>query len=82
VTAPVSLADVTPTILAMLGIERPASTPGHGRVLRELMKDGPSVASVKTSRRTIRAEAGSYRSSVEISTVAGYDYIDSGSRQK
>jgi arylsulfatase A-like enzyme len=82
VTAPVSLADVAPTILSMLGLERPAATAGHGRVLRELLKDGPSAASVKTSHRTIRVAAGSYRSSVEISSVDGHDYIDSGSRQK
>lgn len=82
VMAPVSLADVTPTVLTLLGVEVPASSQDHGRVLRELLKDGPAVATVKTTRRTVRTSAGAYRARVEISTVADHDYIDSGSRER
>jgi arylsulfatase A-like enzyme len=82
VDAPVSLADVTPTVLTLLGLEGRGPRAGRGRVLRELLKDGPAVGSVRTTRRVVRAAAGSYRASVNVSTVAGYDYIDSGSREK
>lgn len=82
VSAPVSLADVTPTVLALLGVDGAVPGEGRGRVLRELLKDGPAVTSVRTTRRVVRAMAGSYRASVSISTVAGHDYIDSGSRYR
>jgi predicted AlkP superfamily pyrophosphatase or phosphodiesterase len=79
ITAPVSLADVTPTVLALLGVDGTATGEGRGRVLRELLKDGPPV---RTTSRVVRTAAGSYRASVRISTVAGHDYIDSGSRDR
>jgi arylsulfatase A-like enzyme len=82
VSAPVSLADVTPTLLALLGVNGAAPAQGRGRVLRELLKDGPAVTSVRTTRRVVTVAAGSYRASVSISTVAGHDYIDSGSRER
>jgi arylsulfatase A-like enzyme len=82
ITAPVSLADVTPTVLALLGVDGPATGEGRGRVLRELLKDGPPVMSVRTTSRVVRVAADSYRASVSISTVAGHDYIDSGSRDR
>ena len=81
VEAPVSLADVTPTLLSMFRIDAGAGGGGRGRILRELMKDGPPAASVKTIKRVVTTSAGSYRASVKISSVEGRDYIDSGSRE-
>jgi predicted AlkP superfamily pyrophosphatase or phosphodiesterase len=82
VDAPVSLADVTPTVLTLLGVEGGGPREGRGRVLGELLRDGPPVTSIRTTRRVVRATAGSYRASINVSTVAGYDYIDGGSRDK
>ena len=78
VVAPVSLADITPTALTILRVDAPGG-PGRGRVLREFLKDGPAA---ETTRRVLRTSAGSYRASVEVSTVDGHDYIDSGARQR
>jgi arylsulfatase A-like enzyme len=79
--APASLADLTPTILAILGTDRTACDSGCGRVLREALKSGQgSTATV--SRRVVRAEAGAYRASVQVSTVDGHDYVDLGSRDR
>lgn len=77
VEAPMSLADIAPTTLAMLGIA-PVSGPGRGRVLRELLAtaDPPPVA----TRRTIETRRGAYHATVTVSSVAGHDYLDSGSR--
>jgi len=81
VDAPVSLADVTPTVLAMFGVESGVPGSGRGRVLHELLTDGPSPSSVETTRRTLRTSAGAYRASLNISTVNGVDYVDTGSRE-
>ena len=70
IDAPASLADVMPTVLAILGVKEPC-TRSCGRVLREALKDGPAPGSIKTSRRVVRATAGAYRASVEISRAPG-----------
>ncbi|NOT25227.1 MAG: sulfatase-like hydrolase/transferase [Acidobacteria bacterium] len=80
--APVSLADVAPTVLTLLGLKPPVSSQGRGRVLQELLKDGPAVTALRVTRRTLTTNAGTYRASVEISTVDRHDYIDSASRQE
>lgn len=82
IEVPASSADIAPTALAVLGLDAGAAGTGRGRVLRELLKDGPPPASLKTTRRVLMTSAGEYQASVEISTVAGYDYIDSGSRRQ
>ncbi len=81
IEAPVSLADVAPTILKMLGIDPDLQRAGRGRVLRELMKAGPA-ADLTPTRRIVTTSAGAYRASLQISTVDEHDYIDGGSRQK
>jgi arylsulfatase A-like enzyme len=76
---PVSLADVTPTTLALFGISTPTE-PGRGRVLDELVRrDGSTV---RVSRRTIETRAGSFASTIVISSVAGHDYVDRASRSR
>jgi predicted AlkP superfamily pyrophosphatase or phosphodiesterase len=79
--APVSPADVAPTVLTLIGIE-PDAGAGRGRVLRELLSDGPSPESLNVAKRTIRTSAGPYRATLDISTVAGHDYVDGGARQR
>ena len=81
IDAPASLADVMPTVLAILGVKEPC-TRSCGRVLREALKDGPAPGSIKTSRRVVRATAGAYRASVEISSAGEHHYIDSGARER
>ena len=75
----VSLADVTPTVLTLLGIDVDKSNAGRGRILREVMK---GAAGVTTRKRILKTSAGPYEASVQISTAAGHDYIDTGSRQR
>ncbi len=75
--APMSLADVTPTVLSLFGISAPTGA-GRGRVLSELITRDGSTARV--SRRTMETRVGSYSSTIVISSVSGHDYVDSGSR--
>lgn len=82
VEAPMALADVAPTLLTVFGIDGGAGGDGRGRVLRELLKDGPPTSSVKATKRTLTTSAGSYNASLEISSVDGHDYVDGGSRRK
>jgi len=77
--APVSLADIAPTILRILGINGVNKDKDHGRVLEELLNTNRN-STVKITHRTARANAGSYEASIDISTVAGHDYIDGGHR--
>src|SRR5438093_752192 len=64
--APVSLADVTPTILRVLRINAIPNDENHGRVLEELLNTGPN-SNLKTSHRTAKASAASYEASIDIS---------------
>ena len=73
--APMSLADVTPTVLTLFGI-KPSSGSGRGRVLSELVTREGSTARI--GRRTMETRAGDYASTIVISTIAGHDYVDSG----
>jgi hypothetical protein len=77
---PASLADITPTVLALLGIDTPAGPGGRGRVLTELITRAGSSARV--SRRTLETRAGLFSSTIVISSVDGHDYVDSASRRR
>jgi arylsulfatase A-like enzyme len=77
--APMSLADVTPTVLALFGI-KPPSGAGRGRVLDELItRAGPAT---RVTQRTMETRVDAYRATIVISSVSGHDYVDSGSRQR
>ena len=76
---PASLADITPTVLALFGITTP-SGPGRGRVLSELITRDGSTAQI--SRRTMETRVGAYSSTIVISNVSGHDYVDSASRPR
>jgi predicted AlkP superfamily pyrophosphatase or phosphodiesterase len=81
IDAPVSMADIAPTVLRVLGLKGIPEDKNHGRVLEELL-DTHRNSTVKSTHRTDRVSAGTYAASIDISTVAGHDYIDSGSRKK
>ena len=74
VRAPAGNVDVTPTILALLGI-----TDGDGldgRVLREALEGGPDEEQVAVGTRVHTVEAGAYRAALQISTTDGRRYVD------
>jgi arylsulfatase A-like enzyme len=71
--------DLTPTMLHLLGLERPR-VPATGRVLVEALVDGPNPATIEVKRETVRASRGTYRQSVQFSMVDGARYLDYGER--
>ena len=79
VNAPASLADLMPTVLKVLGVQQEPCPDACGRVLEESLR-GSSDG--RSTRRTITTESGPYRAQVRISSIAGHDYIDEGSRRK
>ena len=74
VRGPVGNVDVTPTILALLGIA--AGDGLDGRVLGEALEGGPDEEAVATETRVHTAEAGAYRAAVQVSVVDGRRYVD------
>jgi arylsulfatase A-like enzyme len=74
VRTPAGNVDVTPTILALLGVaERDGC---DGRVLAEALQGGPDAEQVAVETRVHTAEAGSYRAAVQVSVVDGRRYVD------
>jgi arylsulfatase A-like enzyme len=74
VHTPVGNVDVTPTILALLGI---AERDGlDGRVLHEALAGGPDPEQVAVETRLHTVQAGPYRAALQISTVDGRRYVD------
>ncbi len=74
VRAPAGNVDVTPTVLALLGID---GEPGlDGRVVTEALEGGPDPERVAVETRIHTAAAGAYRAALQISTVDGRRYVD------
>ncbi|MBC7237150.1 MAG: hypothetical protein H5T69_15015, partial [Chloroflexi bacterium] len=75
---PCGIVDVAPTALYLLGLRPPSSM--DGRVLYELLRDGPDVAAVSVSRRVREAvyplAEGGRRLRVRYSYVDGTEYLD------
>ncbi len=75
---PTGNVDLAPTVLHLLGV--PPSEAMEGRVLSELLVDGPAPASVEVRRHQARAEAvwdgGRYRLVLHQSWVGGTLYVD------
>ena len=72
--APAGNVDVTPTVLALLGLEGEAGL--DGRVVAEALQGGPDPEAVAAETRVHTAAAGGYRAALQISTVAGRRYVD------
>ena len=69
--------DVTPTILALLGLDGEDAAGLDGRVLAEALAGGPDPQQLAAETRVHAVEAGGgYRAAVQISTVAGRRYVD------
>jgi len=74
VGVPVGNVDVTPTVLALLGIDGEAGL--DGRVVTEALEGGPDPERVAVETRIHTAAAGAYRAALQISTVDGRRYVD------
>ncbi|MEX2642579.1 MAG: alkaline phosphatase family protein [Acetobacterales bacterium] len=73
---PCGIIDIAPTILAALGLERPAGM--EGRVLGEALTHGAADAG---GRRTdVETGAGDYRQTLRFSSVGRVVYLDGGKR--
>ena len=71
---PAGSVDVTPTVLALLGLEGEDGL--DGRVLAEALEGGPDPEQLPVETRVHIAAAGAYRAALQISTVAGRGYVD------
>jgi len=74
VRVPVGNVDVTPTILALLGIAERGGL--DGRVLTEALEDGPDAEQLAVDTRVHTVEAGVYGAAIQMSEVAGRFYVD------
>lgn len=74
-------ADLAPTILHVLGVNQPASSPMDGRVLTEALVDGP-VPSERPASKTIEATRDiglfQWRQYLKFTEYAGRIYFDEG----
>jgi predicted AlkP superfamily pyrophosphatase or phosphodiesterase len=74
VRTPAGNVDVTPTILALLGITERDGL--DGRVLAEALVDGPDEEQLTVETRVHTVESGAHRAALQISTVDGRRYVD------
>jgi arylsulfatase A-like enzyme len=74
VRAPVGNVDVTPTVLALLGISERGGL--DGRVLAEALEDGPDPEQLVVDTRVHTVEARGYRAALQVSEVDGRRYVD------
>ena len=73
-SAPAGNADVTPTVLALLGQD--GETGLDGRAVTEALEGGPDPEQVVAETRIHTTSAGAYRAALQISTVEGRRYVD------
>jgi len=76
IESPAANSDIAPTILALEGIERPASMTGRG--ISEAFS--ASKANPKPQTRAIRATAAGFCGEIRVSTMDGRTYVDQGAR--
>ena len=74
VRTPVGNVDVTPTILALLGIDGGDGL--DGRVLVEALAGGPDEEQMVAETRIHTVATGAYRAAIQISEVEGRRYVD------
>jgi predicted AlkP superfamily pyrophosphatase or phosphodiesterase len=79
VRTPVSNVDVTPTLVALLGLDRDPALPRFdGRAIIEALADGPDQeqVAVRTTTYFTATPDGAYRAAIEVSEVGAQRYID------
>jgi arylsulfatase A-like enzyme len=79
IRTPVSNVDITPTLLALLGLDRDATLPRFdGRAIVEAFVDGPDEEQVpmQTTTHIVATPDGAYRVAIQISEVGAQRYID------
>ena len=79
VHTPVSNVDVTPTLLALMGLDGDAGLPGFdGRAITEAFADGPDEEQVATRTTTYFTATpdGGFRAAIQVSEVGGERYLD------
>lgn len=79
VRTPSSNADVTPTILHLLGHPKAATL--DGRVLHEALARGPDEEQMTIETRTLRVASGAYRALLQVTEAAGRRYLDKSWRE-
>lgn len=79
VHTPVSNVDITPTLLALMGLDRDAGLPHFdGRAITEAFADGPDEEQVATKTTTYFTATpdGAFRAAIQVSEVGGERYLD------
>lgn len=73
---PTGNVDLAPTLLTLLGLKVPASM--TGRVIDEMLRTGPAIASVKVEHvtETVKSPDGGYTLTAHLSKAAGRTYLD------
>jgi arylsulfatase A-like enzyme len=73
---PTGNVDLAPTLLHLLGLQAPPTM--TGRVIREALRDGPALSSVRVDRShaTVKTPDGAYELTAHFSTAAGSRYLD------
>ena len=80
VRTPAGNADVTPTILALLGIAEREGL--DGRALSEALRDGPDAEQVAVERRVHTVATDGYGAALQVSVVDGRRYVDKSWRMR
>jgi len=79
IRTPVSNVDVTPTVLALMGLDGDAALPRFdGRAITEAFADGPDAEQVlvRTATHVAATPDGNYRAAIQITEVGNQRYID------
>jgi len=79
VHSPVSNVDITPTLVALMGLDHDANLPSFdGRAITEAFEDGPDEEHVATKTTTYFTATpdGAFRAAIQVSEVGGERYLD------
>ncbi len=79
VHTPVSNVDVTPTLIALMGLDHDANLPPFdGRAITEAFVDGPDEEQVATRTTTYFTATpdGAFRAAIQVSEVGAERYLD------
>jgi predicted AlkP superfamily pyrophosphatase or phosphodiesterase len=85
IRTPVSNVDLTPTLLALLGLDRDSTLPRFdGRAIVEAFADGPDQEQVpmRTTTHVTATPDGAYRVAIQVSEVGTQRYIDKSWRMR